>query len=70
SRRRRSAGCAVVAVLGPLLTLLWVSARSPEARTTDVLAYELLAVGVALVGGAVSSLIAALASGFALDYFF
>ena len=47
-----------------------MSLRSPEALTTDVLAYELLAVVVALVGGAFSSLIAALASGFALDYFF
>lgn len=70
STRRRIAGFAVLAVLGPLLTLLLVSSRSPEALTTDVLAYELLAVVVALVGGAFSSLIAALASGFALDYFF
>lgn len=69
STRRRIAGFAVLAVLGPLLTLLLVSSRSPEALTTDVLAYELLAVVVALVGGAFSSLIAALASGFALDYF-
>ena len=70
STRRRIAGFAVLAVLGPLLTLLLVSSRSPEALTTDVLAYELLAVVVALVGGAFPSLIAALASGFALDYFF
>ena len=70
STRRRIAGFAVLAVLGPLLTWLLVSSRSPEALTTDVLAYELLAVVVALVGGAFSSLIAALASGFALDYFF
>ena len=60
----------MLAVFGPLLTWLLVSLRSPEALTTDVLAYELLAVVVALVGGAFSSLIAALASGFALDYFF
>ena len=70
STRRRIAGFAVLAVFGPLLTWLLVSLRSPEALTTDVLAYELLAVVVALVGGAFSSLIAALASGFALDYFF
>ena len=70
STRRRIAGFAVLAVFGPLLTWLLVSSRSPEALTTDVLAYELLAVVVALVGGAFSSLIAALASGFALDYFF
>ncbi|MBR2580504.1 MAG: DUF4118 domain-containing protein, partial [Cutibacterium sp.] len=70
STRRRIAGFAVLAVLGPLLTWLLVSSRSPEALTTDVLAYELLAVVVALVGGASPSLIAALASGFALDYFF
>ena len=70
STRRRIAGFAVLAVFGPLLTWLLVSLRSPEALTTDVLAYELLAVVVALVGGAFPSLIAALASGFALDYFF
>ena len=70
STRRRIAGFAVLAVFGPLLTWLLVSSRSPEALTTDVLAYELLAVVVALVGGAFPSLIAALASGFALDYFF
>ena len=70
STRRRIAGFAVLAVFGPLLTWLLVSLRSPEALTTDVLAYELLAVVVALVGGASPSLIAALASGFALDYFF
>lgn len=70
STRRRIAGFAVLAVFGPLLTWLLVSSRSPEALTTDVLAYELLAVVVTLVGGAFPSLIAALASGFALDYFF
>ena len=70
SMRRRIAGFAVLAVFGPLLTSLLVSSRSPEALTTDVLAYELLAVVVALVGGALPSVIAALASGFALDYFF
>ncbi|MES9482707.1 ATP-binding protein [Cutibacterium acnes] len=70
STRRRIAGFAVLAVFGPFLTWLLVSSRSPEALTTDVLAYELLAVVVALVGGAFPSLIAALASGFALDYFF
>jgi len=70
STRRRIAGFAVLAVFGPLLTWLLVSLRSPEALTTDVLAYELLAVVVALVGGASPSLIAALASGFALDYVF
>ncbi|WP_268869505.1 sensor histidine kinase [Cutibacterium modestum] len=70
STRRRIAGFAALAVFGPLLTWLLVSLRSPEALTTDVLAYELLAVVVALVGGALPSLIAALASGIALDYFF
>ncbi|AGJ78601.1 sensor histidine kinase [Cutibacterium avidum] len=70
STRRRIAGFVVLAVFGPLLTWLLVSTRSPEALTTDVLTYEFLAVVVALVGGALPSFVAALASGIALDYYF
>ena len=70
STRRRIAGFVVLAVFGPLLTWLLVSTRSPEALTTDVLTYEFLAVVVALIGGALPSFVAALASGIALDYYF
>lgn len=70
STRRRVAGFIVLALAGPLLTWFLVSTRAPDAMTADVLAYQLLAVVVALVGGALPALVAAFASGVALDYFF
>ncbi|MFF2633463.1 DUF4118 domain-containing protein [Microbacterium sp. NPDC058021] len=68
--RRRIAGFALALVSGPLLTWLLVSIRSEESITSDVLAYQLLVVVVALVGGLWPAMFAAVLSGLTLDYFF
>lgn len=70
SGRRRVAGFLVLAIAGPALTWLLGSTRSPDMLTVDVLAYQLLAVLVAIIGGAWPAFVAALASGLALDFFF
>ncbi len=70
SVRRRIIG-SVVALLGlPLLTLLLSSFRSEESITSDVLAFQLFVVIVALVGGIWPAVGSAVAAGFLLDYFF
>ncbi|MGL4257411.1 MAG: universal stress protein, partial [Microbacterium sp.] len=51
SVKRRALGFAVALIGGPLLTWLLVATRTEETITTDVLAYQLLVVVVALVGG-------------------
>ncbi len=68
--RRRIAGFALAIVAGPLLTWVLVSYRSGESITSDVLAYQLLVVVVALIGGIWPALLAALLSGLTLDFFF
>lgn len=68
--RRRLLGMALALVTGPLLTWLLVSFRTPDSITSDVLAYQLLVVIVALVGGIWPALFAALLSGLTLDFFF
>ena len=70
SRRRRIAGFALTLAGGPLLTWLLASFRSDESITSDVLAYQLLVVVVALVGGIWPALLAAVLSGLTLDYMF
>ena len=68
--RRRLIGFAL-AVLGlPLLTALLSAFRSDESITSDVLAFQLFVVVVALVGGIWPALLAAIAAGLLLDYFF
>jgi two-component system sensor histidine kinase KdpD len=68
--RRRLGGFAL-AVLGlPLLTLVLSSFRSPESLVSEVLAFQLLIVIVALVGGIWPAVTAAVVAGLALDYFF
>jgi two-component system sensor histidine kinase KdpD len=70
SLRRRIVG-AIVTVAGlPLLTLLLSLVRSPETITTDVLLFQMLVVVVALIGGIWPALLAAIAAGFFLDFFF
>lgn len=70
SVRRRIIG-SVVALLGlPLLTLLLSSFRSEESITSDVLAFQLFVVIVALVGGIWPAVASAMAAGLLLDYFF
>jgi two-component system sensor histidine kinase KdpD len=70
SRGRVALGFAVAVVCGPLLTWLLYSARTPESITSDVLAFQLLVVVVALVGGIWPALFAAVMSGLTLDFFF
>lgn len=70
SVRRRLTGFALALVGGPLLTWLLVALRSPESITSDVLAYQLLVVLVALVGGIWPAVFAAVMSGLTLDFYF
>ncbi|MCT9819399.1 DUF4118 domain-containing protein [Microbacterium sp. W1N] len=70
SIRRRVLGFALALVGGPLLTWLLVALRSPESITSDVLAYQLLVVLVALLGGIWPAVFAAVMSGLTLDFFF
>ncbi|MCU1472973.1 ATP-binding protein [Amnibacterium sp.] len=70
TRRRRLSGFALAVVGGPLLSLLLVALRSADSLTADVLAYQLLVVVVALVGGALPALFAAVLSGLTLDFLF
>jgi two-component system sensor histidine kinase KdpD len=70
SVKRRVLGFALALVGGPLLTWLLVAIRSEETITSDVLAYQLLVVLVALVGGIWPAVFAAVMSGFTLNFFF
>ena len=70
SVRRRVYGFALALIAGPLLTLLLLPIRSPDSLTADALAYQLLVVVVALVGGIWPALFAAILSGLTLDYVF
>ncbi|MFD4958006.1 DUF4118 domain-containing protein [Microbacterium sp. NPDC058389] len=70
SVKRRLLGFTLALVGGPLLTWLLVSIRSDETITSDVLAYQLLVVLVALVGGIWPAVFAAVMSGITLNYFF
>ncbi|OIH95454.1 ATP-binding protein [Curtobacterium sp. MCBA15_001] len=70
SRGRVLAAFALSLVVGPLLTWLLSFARTPDAITTDVLAYQLLVLVVALVGGMYPAVFAAVLSGLSLDFFF
>ncbi|MCU1479271.1 MAG: histidine kinase [Subtercola sp.] len=68
--RRRILGLAIALVGGPLLTWILVALRTKDSITSDVLAYQLLVVVVALIGGFGPALFAALLSGLTLDFFF
>ena len=70
SLRRRIIGLIVALVAGPLVTLLLVSLRTDDTITSDVLAFQLLVVVVALIGGIWPALFAAVLSGLTLDFFF
>ena len=70
SVRRRVLGFAVALIGGPLLSWLLVATSSPDSITVDVLAYQLLVVIVALVGGIWPALFAAVLSALTLDYLF
>ncbi|MFC4138618.1 MULTISPECIES: DUF4118 domain-containing protein [unclassified Microbacterium] len=68
--RRQLFGLAIALVGGPLLSWMLFSLRSPASITSDVLAYQLLVVVVALVGGLRPALFAAILSGLTLDFLF
>ncbi|MFE6968298.1 ATP-binding protein [Isoptericola sp. NPDC057653] len=68
--KRRVIGFVLALVGGPLLTWGLVTFRTEESIISDVLAYQLLVVVVALVGGAWPAVYAAVLSGVTLDYFF
>ncbi|GAA2906916.1 two-component system sensor histidine kinase KdpD [Microbacterium keratanolyticum] len=68
--RRQVLGFVVALTGGPLLSWLLYSMRSPESITSDVLAYQLLVVVVALIGGIRPALFAAVLSGLTLDFLF
>ncbi|MGV8886192.1 MAG: DUF4118 domain-containing protein [Microbacteriaceae bacterium] len=70
SLRRRLIGFALALAGLPLLTLALSSFRSAESITSDVLAYQLFVVIIAVVGGIWPALLAAAAAGVLLDFFF
>jgi len=70
SVKRRVLGFVVALVGGPLLSWLLYTTSSSDSITADVLAYQLLVVVVALVGGIWPALFAAVLSGLTLDYLF
>jgi two-component system sensor histidine kinase KdpD len=70
SRQRLIAGFAVALIAGPLLSwVLWLL-RSEASVTSDVLAYQLLVIIVALIGGLWPGLFAAVLSGITLNFLF
>lgn len=69
SWRRRLGGLVLALIACPLLTWGLTAVRSTETLTTSALSYQLLVVVVSLVGGVWPALLAAVASGLALDYF-
>lgn len=68
--RRQAVGFAVALVCGPLLTWLLLASRSPESITAEVLSFQLLVVVVALIGGLLPAVFAAVLSGITLDFLF
>lgn len=70
SLKRRVFGFALAVIGLPLLTWVLSRFRSEELETTEVLTFQLFVVVVALVGGIWPALLAAVAAGFLLDFFF
>ena len=70
SLKRRVLGFGVALALGPLLSWFLYSFRNEESITSEVLAYQLLVVIVALIGGIWPALFAAVLSGLTLDFLF
>ncbi|WP_353115056.1 ATP-binding protein [Microbacterium sp.] len=68
--RRQVLGLVIALIGGPLLSWMLYTFHSPAAITSEVLAYQLLVVVVALVGGIRPALFAAVLSGVTLDYLF
>ncbi|MDQ1123818.1 ATP-binding protein [Microbacterium trichothecenolyticum] len=70
SAKRRVLGFLTALVGGPLVSLLLIATDSEDSITTDVLAYQLLVVVVALIGGIWPAVFAAVLSGLTLDFLF
>ncbi|QCQ17915.1 ATP-binding protein [Microbacterium sp. RG1] len=70
SVKRRILGFVIALTVGPLLSAALFAFRSDESITSDVLAFQLLVVVVALVGGIWPALFAAVLSGLTLDFLF
>lgn len=68
--RRQLLGFVIALVVGPLLSWAMFAFRSPESITVEVLAFQLLVVIVALVGGVRPAVFAAVLSGITLDFLF
>lgn len=70
SIQRRILGFVVALAGGPLLSWLLFATSTDDSITSDVLAYQLLVVVVALVGGIWPAVFAAVLSGLTLDFLF
>ncbi len=70
NRRRQLAGYALAVALLPLLTLALASVRGSINLTSDVLVFLAGVIGVALVGGFIPALLAAVAGSLLLNYYF
>jgi two-component system, OmpR family, sensor histidine kinase KdpD len=68
--QRRLAGYALAAVLAPLLTFVLASHRDELNLTTDVLAFLVAVIAVALVGGFVPAVAEAIAGSLLLNFYF
>ncbi len=68
--QRRLAGYALAVVLAPLLTLFLASLRNELNLTTDVLAFLVAVIAVALVGGFVPAVLEAVAGSLLLNFYF
>jgi two-component system sensor histidine kinase KdpD len=70
NRQRLLAGYALAVALPPLLTLTLANVRGSINLTSDVLIFLAGVIGVALVGGFIPALIAAVAGSLLLNYYF
>jgi two-component system, OmpR family, sensor histidine kinase KdpD len=68
--RRRLVGYGLAVLLAPLLTLFLTSFRSQINLTSDVLAFLVAVIAVALVGGFVPALLEAVAGSLLLNFYF
>jgi two-component system, OmpR family, sensor histidine kinase KdpD len=68
--RRRLAGYALAVVLAPLLTAILAILRNELNLTSDVLAFLLAVIAVALVGGFVPAVLEAIAGSLLLNFYF
>jgi len=68
--RRRLAGYALAVILAPLLTLFLASLRHQLNLTSDVLAFLVAVIAVAMVGGFVPAVVEAVAGSLLLNFYF